>query len=80
MSKKIKRSKSHLKQNSVIKQTTFKFKSYQSIGAPDAETDNNLDKVFVDNGAFDALIDTESPKCIIVGRTGSGKSALIKRL
>lgn len=58
----------------------FKFNKHQVIGAPDAETDHNLEKVFIDNGAFDVLIDVESPKCIIIGRTGSGKSALIKKL
>jgi hypothetical protein len=62
------------------KNTTFKFKSYQHLGSPDAETDNNLNEVFVDNGAHGVLADPESPKCIIIGRTGSGKSALIKKL
>jgi hypothetical protein len=58
----------------------FRFSKLQLIGTPDAETDNNLDRVFIDTGAFDALQDVENPRCVIVGRTGSGKSALIKRL
>ena len=58
----------------------FKFNKHQIIGAPDAETDRYLSEVFVENGAYDVLSDIDSPKCIIIGRTGSGKSALIKRL
>jgi hypothetical protein len=62
--------KTTAKQATVVKQPPFKFKPHQSIGSPDAETDNNLTKVFIDNGAYEALTDTESPRCIIIGRTG----------
>lgn len=62
------------------KPSSFKFKAHLSIGSPDAETDNSLLDVFVDNGAYEALVDPEIPKCIIIGRTGTGKSALIRRL
>lgn len=58
----------------------FRFNKHELLGTPDAETDRILDKVFIDTGAFDVLDDVDNPKCIIVGRTGSGKSALIKRL
>lgn len=57
-----------------------KLKSDLNIGSPDAETDHHLTDVFVDNGALDALTNITSPKCIIVGRTGTGKSALIKKV
>ena len=58
----------------------FKIKTDISIGAPDAETDNQLMDVFIDNGSFDALININNPKCVIIGRTGTGKSALVKRI
>ncbi len=59
-------------------QKKFKFHKYQTIGAPDAESDNDLEKVFIENGEIDVLKDLANPKCIIIGRTGAGKSALIK--
>lgn len=31
-------------------ETKFKFSKFQSIGAPDAESDHNLNKVFIENG------------------------------
>jgi GTPase SAR1 family protein len=64
----------------INKTTSFKFNKNQSIGAPDAESDRIFDKVFVNNSNYEALRDIESSKCIIIGRTGSGKSALIRKL
>lgn len=51
------------------------------VGDLEAETDKELlSKCFVDNGDVDLLIDVKRPESIIVGRTGSGKSALILRI
>lgn len=48
------------------------------IGDLEAETDKDLlSACFVDNGDLDLLIDVGKPESIIVGRTGSGKSALL---
>jgi hypothetical protein len=58
----------------------FRFSKNQIIGTPDAESDRMLDDVFIDNGAFEALADIDNPKCILIGRTGSGKSALLKKI
>jgi len=58
----------------------FRFNKHDLIGAPDAETDKVLTNVFIDTGAYEVLIDIDNPKCIINGRTGSGKSALIKKI
>lgn len=80
MSHKKRRKNNNVKNTFATKSSSFKFKSHQSIGAPDAETDNNLNEVFIDNGAYEALVNPDIPKCIIIGRTGSGKSALIKKL
>lgn len=56
----------------------FKFKKGMSIGAMDAsEDDRFLESCFIDTGDISALEDTESSKSIILGRTGSGKTALL---
>jgi len=52
-----------------------------TIGALDAETDQELlSACFVDNGCLDLISDPESHASIVVGRTGSGKSATLIRL
>ena len=51
------------------------------IGSIDAETDEKyLNQAFVDLGWLDRIRDTTDPKCILVGRTGTGKTALLLRL
>jgi hypothetical protein len=60
---------------------SFRFRRSDNIGTPDAESDDSFfDACFVDTGDLHALRDCDSPKRIIVGRTGAGKSALIRRL
>jgi hypothetical protein len=56
----------------------FKFSKAVEIGSPDAETDRMLMKVFIENDSLESLLEVTSQKSIIIGRTGSGKSALIK--
>ena len=49
-----------------------------TIGSIDAENDRKfLDEAFVDHPAMRSLIDLESSKMVLVGRTGSGKSAIL---
>ncbi|MFC3851289.1 P-loop ATPase, Sll1717 family [Salinispirillum marinum] len=51
------------------------------IGELDAEADFDLLKsCFVDNGQLENLLDIKSPASIILGRTGSGKSALLYKI
>lgn len=51
------------------------------IGELDAEADSNLlDNCFIDNGYLNELMDVNNPKSIALGRTGSGKSALLYKL
>ncbi len=51
------------------------------IGAPDAESDDLfLENCFQDNGDLEALLDCSNPKCLVLGRTGSGKTALLRQV
>jgi len=59
----------------------FRFKKNDRVGEAAAEDDDKfLFDCFVDTGDLDILRDCSSPQRIIVGRTGSGKSALIRLL
>ncbi len=50
------------------------------IGSLEAEDDEFLLNSFVSKPDYDALQNTSNQKCIILGRTGMGKSALIRKL
>jgi hypothetical protein len=58
----------------------FRFRKLDTIGSPDAEQDAFLSECFVDTGLMELLLDCKEPRRLIVGRTGSGKTALIKKL
>lgn len=58
----------------------FKFNKYQEIGSPDAETDRYLDATFIEKDDFHAIIDMNNQRSILIGRTGSGKSAILKHI
>ncbi len=59
----------------------FVFKRNQSIGQASAELDYHfLDKCFVDTGDLEIVRSCDDQRCILVGRTGAGKSALISQL
>jgi hypothetical protein len=59
------------------KQIDVRFKATDLIGFPDAENDTQLESVFVDTGRINTLCDTDDPRCVVTGRTGAGKSALL---
>jgi hypothetical protein len=57
------------------------FKQNSDIGAADAESDALfLDNCFKETGDLAALLDCSDPKCLVLGRTGSGKTALLGRV
>lgn len=59
----------------------FRFKKNDRIGEAAAEVDDKfLFDCFVDTGDLEVLRDCAAPQRIIVGRTGAGKSALIRQL
>lgn len=60
---------------------TLKITRNLKVGALDAEADTDLlNKCFVDNGYLAQIMDVESPASIVLGRTGSGKSALLYKV
>lgn len=59
----------------------MKFKPDAPIGSAAAEDDEAfLETCFVDTGNIETLLDPNSGKRIVVGRTGAGKSALLRML
>lgn len=59
----------------------FVFKKNTNIGAADAIDDRKfLEQCFVDNGSIPVLTDVNDPRAIVLGRTGSGKTALLEQI
>jgi hypothetical protein len=59
----------------------FRFHKNDAIGAPAAEDDGEyLQTCFVDTGDLSLLLDNSDRRVILLGRTGSGKSALVTRM
>lgn len=59
----------------------FIFRSNQQIGAAAAELDEHyLNQCFIDTGDIEIISDCSDPRLILIGRTGSGKSAIIRQL
>ena len=59
----------------------FTFRQNDSLGAADAEDDKQfLEHCFVDTGDLGHLLDCAHPFRLVVGRTGSGKTALLHTL
>jgi hypothetical protein len=65
----------------MMSNNNFIFKRHDTIGNPSAESDTRfLSTCFVDNGELEILCDYNDQRGIIVGRTGAGKTALLKVL
>jgi DNA-binding phage protein len=59
----------------------IRFRRNIDIGAADAENDAlYLEHCFVDIGDVDTILNCANPKCIVLGRTGVGKTALIRQI
>jgi hypothetical protein len=51
-----------------------------TFGGENAESDPLLNAAFYDNGGYTALVTRDDPRRFVIGRTGSGKSAMFERL
>jgi len=62
--------------------SVYRFRRHDKIGANDAQEDRNfLHECFVHkNDELKLIQDTLEPECIILGRTGAGKTALLSML
>lgn len=64
--------------------TSYIFKNSDQIGSLDAESDSFLEDCFLESNVYEILrkfsTDSDFTKRIIVGRTGSGKTAILKKL
>lgn len=59
-------------------QKNYQYRAHMSVGSLAAESDKKfLDDCFIETGDYEVLKDFDSPKCILLGRTGAGKSAAI---
>ena len=59
----------------------YVFYKHIVVGANDAIDDTKfLNECFVDKGELDVIRDTNDPRCIVLGRTGSGKTAILETL
>lgn len=59
----------------------FKFRRNANIGNPEAELDGQfLYECYVDNGNLEVIMDTSNPKMFVLGRTGTGKSAILLKI
>lgn len=67
---------------SVKSNVSTRFRSNFNFGGLMAESDPLLEDAFWDNGDFEVIASPKDkdPRCIIVGRTGSGKSAAFQHL
>ncbi|MCG3110894.1 MAG: hypothetical protein MCM46_03615 [Candidatus Manganitrophus sp. SB1] len=63
------------------KQSRYRFRKIDNIGAADAQEDEQFLKTcFIDTGDLQMLRDCSDPHHFVMGRTGSGKTALLRQL
>lgn len=66
---------------SKLDQDRILFKAHDVIGYADALHDGTfLERCFVDPGIIPILLDTTRPERVVIGRTGAGKTALLKHI
>lgn len=58
----------------------FQIRPGFNIGSIVAEQDNLLEDCFIDNTAFESIFDIDDPRCGVVGRAGTGKTAILHEL
>lgn len=59
----------------------FKFRRHATVWSAAAEEDEQfLLECFLDTGDLSTLVDCYNPRRIVLGRTGTGKTALLNQL
>lgn len=66
--------------NKPKKKKPFTFKPGFSIGAIDAEHDQLLEQCFIPTACYNQIINIDDPHCGIIGRSGTGKTAIVRLL
>lgn len=51
-----------------------------TLGGEQAEADPLVENAFVESGLYEVIADRRDPRCFLIGRTGSGKSAALQHL
>lgn len=64
----------------MAKQTRAPFRSDFNLGGAQAEADPLLQDAFYESGHYLAAVSRADARCFVIGRTGSGKSAMLRRL
>ena len=59
---------------------TFQFKPGFSVGSTVAEQDALLEHCFVTSSSYESIVDIDDPHCGVIGRAGSGKTAILYEL
>lgn len=80
MSKSEQEQEGQSRERKMAKTSKFRFRKHDTIGAADAEGDKFLHECFVDTGDLEVLRDCSDARSVVVGRTGTGKTALLQRL
>ena len=57
-----------------------RLKSGFTLGGEQAEADPLLEDAFVESSDYRVMLDRKDPRCFVIGRTGSGKSAALQTL
>src|SRR5690606_24550295 len=61
-------------------QKKYRVSRFDEVGSPDAETDRVLAKAFSEKDALRGVVDMNNQRSILIGRTGSGKSAILRQI
>ena len=62
------------------RRTTRRLGGDFNLGGEQAEADPLLQAAFFESGDYAAIASKDDPRCIVIGRTGGGKSAALQRL
>lgn len=73
---------SPFKTKSVARSTKSNINLHRNLRFGDlaAERDELLDDNFVETADYQTLVDSADSRCLLIGRTGAGKSAILRKL